>query len=169
MHPLIRQCNFSTACPSRRQHAAFINICFFQSWSYPHVRIWVSDGSTVRGVQVWHVLGSGLDLTGTAELVFSLGGGDTVDDESALHIIDDTEVLAGLLDLDDIHESGWESGVSPELSVDLNETLLADSLNLLHAEGILQAVPEEKSDGKRLSLLVWARAGLDGEDSSKFV
>ena len=32
-----------------------------------------------------------------------------------------------------------------------------------------QCIPEEKGDGKRLSLLVRSRAWLDGEHSSKFV
>ena len=66
-------------------------------------------------------------------LVLGLGGGDVVHDEPALHVIDD------------IHEPGGEPGVGPELAIDLDETLFADSLNLLHAEGVLQTVPEKRN------------------------
>jgi len=135
----------------------------------PDCGVWVADGPTIVGVQEWDILGSSLDLTDTTQLVLSLGGGDTVDDEPALHVIDDAEVLSSLLDLDDIHEPGGESGVSPELAVNLDEALLADGLDLLHVQSVLQTVPEEEGDGEGLSLLVGARAWLDGEDSSKFV
>lgn len=37
----------------------------------------------------------------------------------ALDVIDQTEVFSGLLDLDDVHESGGELGVSPDLAINL--------------------------------------------------
>ena len=77
-----------------------------------------------------------------AQLVSSLGGGDPVDGEASLHVVDDPEVLAGLVNLDDVHEAGGELGVGPGLAVDLDQTLLHDSLHLLHRDGVLQTVPE---------------------------
>ena len=59
--------------------------------------------------------------------------------EAALHIVDDPEVFASLVDLDDIHEAGGKLGVGPGLAIDLDQPLLHDSLHLLHAQRILHA------------------------------
>ena len=77
-----------------------------------------------------------------AELVGSLRGGDPVDGETSLDVVDDPEVLSSLLDLDDIHEAGGELGVGLGLSIDLDQTLLHDRLNLFHAQGILDSIPD---------------------------
>ena len=79
-----------------------------------------------------------------AELVLGLLGGDPVDDEPALHVVDDAKVLAGLLYLDDVHESGGEPGVGPHLAVNLDKTLLHNGVDLLHGQGVLQPVPGER-------------------------
>merc|ERR1719452_299508 len=121
---------------------------------YPHGRGRVADGPAITGVQVGDVLGASLDLTDTAQLVLSLSSSDAVDNESALHVIDDAEVLPGLLNLDDIHKASGEPGVSPQLAVNLDQTLLADGFHLLHGQGVLETVPEEKCNGKGLRLLV---------------
>lgn len=59
------------------------------------------------------------------------------------------------------HESGGEGLVGPDLSVDLDESLLNNSSNLLSGQGVLQSVSEEDSEGKGLSELVgtWRRSG----------
>merc|ERR1711942_398307 len=77
---------------------------------------WVgeTDGPTIRGVEEGDILWSSLDLTDTAQLVLSLGCGDAVHDEPALHVVDDAEVLSGLLNLDDIHEASGELGIGPK-------------------------------------------------------
>ena len=68
----------------------------------------VSDGPAVRGVEVGHGVGADLDLPHLAELVLGLLGGDPVHGEPSLHVVDDAEVLSGLLDLDHVHETGRE-------------------------------------------------------------
>ena len=59
-----------------------------------------------------------------AELVGGLGGGDPVDGEASLDVVDDPEVLAGLVDLDHVHESGGEPGqrgkINNSLSIETN-------------------------------------------------
>ena len=65
-----------------------------------------------------------------------------MDGEASLDVVDDPEVLSGLLDLDDIHEAGGELGVGPGLAVNLDQTLLHDGLHFLHVECVLQTVPE---------------------------
>ena len=67
-----------------------------------------------------------------------------MDGEASLDIVDDPEILSGLLNLDDIHEAGGELGVGPGLAVNLDQTLLHDGLNLLHGDSVLQAVPETR-------------------------
>ena len=76
-----------------------------------------------------------------AELVGGLGGGDPVHGEASLDVVDDPEVLAGLVDLDHVHEAGGELGVGPGLAINLDQALLHDGLDLLHGNGVLQTVP----------------------------
>lgn len=67
-----------------------------------HQGIRVTQGATVVGDDVGHVLGPDGHLLDLAQLVFRLLGRDTVDGEAALHVVDQTEELAGLLNGDDI-------------------------------------------------------------------
>merc|ERR1719179_102373 len=96
-------------------------------------------------------------------------GSDSVNGESSLDIIDHTEVLSSLVDLDDVHESSGELRISSGLAINLDQSLLEDGLNFLGGESVLQAVPDEQSDGQRGGLLVGSGSGLDGEGSTKFV
>ena len=68
----------------------------------------VPDGPSISGVQVGDSVGASLDGSDLAQLVLGLLGGDPVNGEPSLHVVDDTEVLSGLLNLDNIHESSWE-------------------------------------------------------------
>ena len=79
-------------------------------YTHPDDGVGVADGPAVSGVEVGHGVGADLDLPHLAELVLGLLGGDPVHGEPPLHVVDDAEVLSGLLDLDDIHESGGEPG-----------------------------------------------------------
>ena len=74
--------------------------------------------------------------------------------ESALGVIDDPEVLPSLLYLDNVHEASGELWVCPRLAVNLDQTLLHDCLNLLHADSVLQTVPEMLRV-KRGSITYW--------------
>lgn len=62
-----------------------------------------------------------------------------MDGEAALGVVDEAEVLAGLLDADHVHETGGVGGVGADFAVDLDEALLKDSVGLARVEGILQA------------------------------
>ena len=65
------------------------------------------------------------DLGDLAQLVACLLGGDAVDGETALDIIDKAESLVGLLNGDDIHETGWEGGIAADLTIDLDEIVIS--------------------------------------------
>jgi hypothetical protein len=123
--------------------------------------IGVADSPAVRGEQEGHVLGAGTDLANTTQLVLGLLVGNPVDGESSLDIIDESEIFSGLFDLDDIHETSWELGIGPQLSVDLDQPLLKDGLDLLGGQGVLEPIPEEQGDWHRLLHLVGAGPGSD--------
>ena len=77
---------------------------------HPDDGVGVADGTAIGGVEVGHSVGAGLDLPDLAQLVLGLLGSDPVHGEPSLHVVDDAEVLSGLLDLDNIHETSGEPG-----------------------------------------------------------
>merc|ERR1712212_1134014 len=132
------------------------------------VGVRITDGATITGVQVRNTLGSSGNGPHPAQLVGSLRGSDPVNGEASLDVVGDPEVLSSLVDLDNVHEAGGELGVSPGLAVNLDQTLLHDSLPLLHGDSVLQTVPEEESNREALTLLVGAGARLHSEHTAKF-
>lgn len=120
-------------------------------------RVRVSDGSAIVGNDVGNALGTKLMLSDLEELESSLLGGDSVNSESALNVVEKTEVLARSLNGDDIHETSGEGLVSPDLAVDLDESLLNDSSDLTASKSVLQTVSKEDGEGKRLPELVGTR------------
>ena len=74
-----------------------------------------------------------LDL---AELVSSLLLADAVHHKAALGVVDQAEVLVGLVDVDDVHEAGGVALLGADLAVNLHEPLHEDLLTLLAVEGI---------------------------------
>jgi len=118
-----------------------------------------SDGSTVVGSDVRNLLlvdGLADDL---AELEASLLSLDSVGLESALHVKEDSEVLVGALDGDNIHGTEREAGVSSDLAVDLDEALLVldDGSGLSTVKGVLKSLLEENIERDALSELVGTR------------
>ena len=101
-----------------------------------------------------------LDALALAELVLCLLSGDAVDGEAALGVVDQTEVLASLLNGDDIHETGREGAVGADLAVDLDQALLDDGLDLVAVKRILEAVAEEDNQRQRVAELVRTGGGL---------
>ena len=110
-------------------------------------RVGVADRAPVVSDDVGDALGANSGTEDLAELVARLLGGDAVDRETALDIIQQPQVLAGLVDRDNIHEAGWEGLVGADTVVDLDETLLDDSGYFTACECVLEAVAEE--DGER--------------------
>merc|ERR1719147_438266 len=107
------------------------------------VRVWVTNGPAITGVQVRDTLRSGDNGTDTTQFVGSLRGSDPVHGEPSLHVVDDSEVLSGLFNLHHVHEPSWELRISPCLSINLHQTLFHNGLDLLHVQGVFQTIPEE--------------------------
>jgi len=92
-----------------------------------------------------------------------------VDGVSALGIVDEAEVLASLLEGNDVHEAGGVGDIGADLAVNLDEALHEDGPRLAVVQGILKAVADEDNEGKALSLLVRAGRGLGSVGTRKLV
>lgn len=110
-----------------------------------------------------------LDALDLAELVLGLLILDAVDGETALGVVDETEVLASLLDGDDVHEAGGVGDVGADLAIDLDEALHHDGLGLAVVEGILQSVADEDDEGHALAELVRTSGRAGSIDTRQLV
>lgn len=129
------------------------------------------EGSSVVGDEVADLVGSDEFLLDSAEFEVSLFLLDFDHGESSLDVVEDSEGLVDLGDLEDVHESAGELGVSSDLVVDLDESLLLveDGVDFGGVHGELQLVSEKDLDGDGLSQLVGALGGSDCEVSSHLV
>ena len=58
------------------------------------------------------------------------------------------------------HKSSRIGGVRSHFSIDLDQSLFYDTLDLVSSEGILETVSQKHNERDTLSLLVWTRGGL---------
>lgn len=120
-------------------------------------RVGVADGAAVVGDDVGNTTVSESDTANLQELVGGFLGGDAVDGEAALDIVEETEVLARLLDRDDVysqdiilrnriipsnsckrtHVSSRVGGVGADLSIDFDQSLLDDCGDFTSGQGVL--------------------------------
>lgn len=125
-------------------------------------RIRVSDSATVVGNNERDLLQGKLSALDLAELESLLLIRDSVKSVLALGVEDKSELIVGLGDLNDVHESSREVRISSDLSVNLDVLLNADNLSLATSQGVLQAVSQDENERQALSQLVrtlrWARS-----------
>jgi hypothetical protein len=95
-----------------------------------------------------------------AELVCGLLSSYPVDGVATLGIVDEAEVLASLLECDNVHEAGGVGRIGADLAVNLDETLHEDGLDLARVEGVLQAISEEDHQRQRVAKLVRTGGGF---------
>ena len=107
--------------------------------------------------QEWNPSAAELDALDLAELVLGLLALDAVDGEAALGVVDEAEVLARLLDADDVHEARRVRAVGAHLAVHLDEPLHQDRPGLAEVERVLEPVPHEDDERQAVPELV--RAG----------
>lgn len=132
----------------------------------------MSDRNSRSGIvrdQEWDSALAKLDALDLAELVLGLLSLDAVDGEAALGVVDEAEVLARLLDGDDVHEAGGVGHVGADLAVDLDQALHQDRARLAVVERILEAVADEDNQGHAVAELVRTGRGLGGVDSGELV
>jgi len=99
-------------------------------------------------------LSTDLHTPDLAQLVLGLLRRDAVDGETTLGIIQQTEVLVGLLNVDNVHETGRVVGVSPDLVIHFDEPLHQDEGNLPLGKSVLQAIAQEDDQGQAFAELV---------------
>ena len=104
--------------------------------------------------QEWDSSSTELYSLHLAELVLCLSSLDSVDGESTLGIVDETEVLACLLNRDHIHVAGRVVGICSHFPVDLDESLHDDLGDFPAIEGVLQSVSKEHNKRQAVPLLV---------------
>jgi hypothetical protein len=119
--------------------------------------------------QEWDSSLAQLNALDLAELVLSLLGLDAVDGEAALSIVDKTEVLASLVDGNDVHEASWVGGIGANLAVDLDEALHDNGLGLACVQSILQAVTDEDDERHAVAELVWTWGWARSIGTGQFV
>lgn len=119
--------------------------------------------------QEWDSTTAELDALDLAQLVLGLLGLDSVDGEAALGVVDETEVLASLLDGDDVHVAGRVGDVGADLAVNLDQALHHDGLGLAVVEGILETVADEDDQGHAVTELVRTGRRLGGIETGQLV
>jgi len=132
-------------------------------------RVGVSDRASIMRNQVWDSSFAQLHSLDLAEFVLCLGGFNTVDGETALGVVDQTEVLASLLDRNDVHETRRVGDIGSHFAINLDETLHQDSIGLSVVQGVLEAVSQEDDQGKAVALFMRPRRRLRGIGARELV
>ena len=101
--------------------------------------------------QEWDCAPSNLYSSDFSKFVFSLSLLDAVHGEATLNIIDEAEVLAGLLDGDHVHEACGVCAICAHFSIDFDETLHEDLYDFAAVKRVLQSVAEEDDEGEAVS------------------
>lgn len=105
-------------------------------------RVGESDSSRVVEVSNWNSVGSSGSLSDSAKLELSFFRGDSVDGESSLGVVQESEGFVSGWDVDDIHESSWEGWVGSDLSVDLDVSLHDDELGFSSSQSVFESVSQ---------------------------
>ena len=119
--------------------------------------------------QEWDSAPAKLHALDLAQLVLGLLSLDAVDGEAALNVVDQAEILASLLDGDNVHETGGVGDVGADLAVNLDEALHEDGLGLAVVQRVLEAVAHEDDEGEGIAGLVRTGRGLGGVDTGELV
>ena len=112
------------------------------------------EGSGIVSDGIRHLVVTEERLGNLAELEGGLLLLDLVHGETTLRVPQQSEVLVGLVDLDHIHETGGESHISSDLSVNSDQSLHNNHLGLVVGQGVLEPVTEEDDQRQGRSDLV---------------
>lgn len=104
--------------------------------------------------QVWDASFANLNSLDLAEFVFCLGLFNAVDGEAAFGVVDESEVLASLVNGNHIHVTGRVGGIRPDFAINLDEALHQNRNGLSVVQGVLEAVSEEDDQGETVTLFL---------------
>jgi hypothetical protein len=87
-----------------------------------------------------------------------LGGLDLNESESTLNVVQDSELVTGLWDSDDVHQTNWVFEVSSgdTINLDLVALFLKDNLSLLSSQSVFKLFLENEGQRNGFSELVWS-------------
>lgn len=101
----------------------------------------VPNSTSIMGHQVRDSFCAYKDLSHFAQLVLGLLRCNTMNSKATLGVIDQTEVLSGLVNADDIHKPSRVGYIGPDFPINLNESLHANLFYFISSQGILKSVP----------------------------
>jgi len=127
----------------------------------------IADAAAVVGGGDGDAASGGEDVSDLAELDVALSLANLDLSEAALDVVQQTEAVAALGDLDDVHEAGGELGVDADAAVDLDQALTEDHLTFAGVQSVLQAVAEDDQEWEALADLVGSTTGARSEDASQ--
>jgi len=130
------------------------------------VGVGVSDRASVVCDDDWHILEGGALALDLAQLELGLLSAQGNKLEASLNVVQETVVLVGLGNGQDIHETSRVREVGADLSVNKNLALAEDPLGLGVGEGILQAVADEDDQRQTLAELVGSSGWAGGKAAS---
>ena len=125
-----------------------------------------------------HFLGGDEFLLDLEKFLVRLGGLDGDELESSFHIVEHSVAIHRCFGIEaflrfperhDIHESGREARIRSDGSVDLNETLHADHLNLSSIQSEFETISQDEDDGKTLTKFVRSGTGSAHPGTSHLV
>lgn len=130
--------------------------------------IWVAvaDSPSVVCDSKWDTLITDLPFVNTEELIFCLTVVDVVDNKTSLGVVEKPELLVGLSEFNDVHETGWITFCCTNLAINLDKPPLDDGGGFVGVEGVLQPVTEEDDEWKAFTELVWTCSWVSGEFTS---
>jgi len=131
--------------------------------------VWVTDRSPVVGDECRDAFSGRVQRFDAAQFVRSLVLLDAVDQEASLHVEQHAEVLARLLDGDDVLEAGWEAHVRADSAVNLDGSRHRDLLGFVVGQGVLELVPDHHDQRHGLPELVGSGARARRELSRQLV
>ena len=107
-------------------------------------RVGESDGSGIVSDNVWDFVGADSFSCNLQQFESSFLGVKALEDESSLNVIKASVEFLGLDDLDNIHDTNWESLVSSESVINLNTIFLIveDQGNLSSVLGVFESFAE---------------------------
>jgi len=132
---------------------------------------WVGETNqtAIVGLDVWGGASTDTSLCDLCKLEGGLFLGDWVQDETTLGIVQETEVVVGLLDDYSIVETSWVFGVGAGLAVNFDSTVHQDGSDLLSGQSVLELISNQKNQGDTLSQLVFTSVWHSGEDTAHLV
>jgi len=131
------------------------------------------DGTSLtvlEGVSASGSFATVLERFDTAQFEFGFFGVlDTVEDETALVIVQETVLFISVGNTDNVHETSGVVHVSADFAVDFNQASHDNSLGLFASQGVLQTVLQDEAHREAISHFVRTGRRARGPGTTQFV